>query len=182
MKILALDPGTTQTGWVIIDEKMRISQFGIHNNRQVLKMIKDKDAELDLLATEMIGSYGMAVGKEVFETCVWIGRFIQYWKEPDKVIIVYRKDVKMHLCHSMRAKDANIRQAIIDLYEPLGGGSTPQIGTKDRPGPLYGVSSHVWPAIGVAIVALHQSKKLDLPDTLPLYQTNGITIEEPPPF
>lgn len=178
MKILALDPGTTQTGWCIMSSDTRVIQHGITSNQRLLAMLSNVDA--DKMATEMIASYGMAVGKEVFETCVWIGRFTQAWKEPDKVMVIYRKDVKMHLCRSTRAKDANIRQAIIDLYQPTGGGTVPQIGTKAQPGPLYGVSSHVWPAIGVALVAHHQSKTLDLPDTLPLYQTNG--EEAPAPF
>jgi hypothetical protein len=99
----------------------------------------------------MIASYGMPVGREVFETCVWIGRFMEQWGAPDRVNLVYRKDVKMHLCGSPRAKDANIRQALIDLFEPTGGGKTPQIGTKAKPGPLYGVSTHAWPALGVAV-------------------------------
>lgn len=182
MKILALDPGTTQTGWAIVDEKLRISEHGIHDNRYLLRMIQQRGSEFDRLATEMISSQGMAVGKSVFDTCVWIGRFVQAWREPEQAIIIFRHQVKMHLCNSTRAKDANIRQAIIDLYEPLGGGNTPQIGNKERPGPLYGVSSHVWPAIGVAIVAHHQSKTLELPDTLPLYQANGIVVDSPLPF
>ena len=178
MKILALDPGTTQTGWCIVGPDLRVIKHGISNNHYVLNMLADVEA--DKLATEMIASYGMPVGKEVFETCIWIGRFMQAWRAPDSTIIVYRKVVKMHLCGTTRAKDTNVRQAIIDLYEPSGGGATPQIGTKARPGPLYGVSTHIWPAIGVAIVAHHQSKTLQLPDALPLYQTNG--EEAPAPF
>jgi hypothetical protein len=106
------------------------------------------------LAIEMIASYGMAVGREVFETCVWIGRFMQAWHEPAAVRLVYRRDVKLHLCGTPQAKDPNVRQALLDMFPRTGGGATPQIGTKARPGPLYGVSSHAWPALGVAITAL----------------------------
>lgn len=95
------------------------------------------------LAIEMIASYGLAVGREVFETCVWIGRFQQAWRQPSDVRLVYRRDVKLHLCGSPRAKDANIRQALIDKVGPQG--------TKKAPGPTYGVRSHAWAALGVAV-------------------------------
>lgn len=177
MNILALDPGTTQTGWAIIADDIRVIDHGISNNKELVLHIKtgtmSRKGDYEKIACEMIASYGLPVGREVFETCIWIGRFMQAWRAPEEVIIVYRKDVKMHLCGTTRAKDTNVRQAIIDLYEPTGGGATPQIGTTKQPGPLYGVSSHVWPAIGVGIVAHHQSGKLKLPDTLPLFQTNG---------
>ena len=104
-----------------------------------------------ILAIEMIASYGMPVGREVFETCVWIGRMVQVSHDPDNVVLVYRQAVKLHLCGTPRAKDSNIRQALLDLYPRTGGGKTPQIGTKALPGPLYGVTSHAWPALGVAI-------------------------------
>jgi hypothetical protein len=99
--------------------------------------------EYDLCACEMIASYGMAVGKEVFETCVWIGRFVEIAYEP--VQLVYRRDVKLHLCHSPRAKDANVRQALIDRLGPQG--------TKKNPGPTYGMKSHLWAALAVAVYA-----------------------------
>ena len=57
-----------------------------------------------------------------------------------------RKAVKIHLCGSMRAKDPNIRQALIDRY----GGSS-AIGRKATPGPLYGVAGDVWAALAVAV-------------------------------
>lgn len=69
----------------------------------------------------MIASYGMAVGKTVFDTCVWIGRFkeIADFNSVD-VEYIYRKDEKMNICHSMKAKDSNIRQALIDRFGPVG--------------------------------------------------------------
>jgi hypothetical protein len=155
--ILAIDPGTTQSGWCILDDGF-IQDCGVMPNDELVEMLAKPDVgtPIRFLAIEMIASYGMAVGREVFETCVWIGRFKQAWPTPDAVRLVYRKDVKLHLCGTTKAKDANIRQALIDLFPATGGGKTPQIGIKSQPGPLFGVSSHAWPALGVAIVAQHQ--------------------------
>jgi hypothetical protein len=101
--------------------------------------------DADALAIEMVASYGMPVGREVFETVRWIGRMQQVWHNPEAVRFVYRQDVKLHLCGSPRAKDANIRQALIDKLGP--------VGTKAAPGPLYGIKSHVWSALAVAVTA-----------------------------
>jgi hypothetical protein len=99
-------------------------------------------------AVEMVASYGMAVGAEVFNTCVWIGRF---WAamEPrfSTVLLVPRLKVKQHLCHDSRAKDANIRQALLDKY----GGKEKAIGKKAAPGPLYDIKSHLWAALALAV-------------------------------
>jgi hypothetical protein len=57
--------------------------------------------------------------------------------------LVYRHQVKMHICGHPRAKDSNIRQALIDKLGP--------VGTKAAPGPLYGVKSHAWAAVAVAV-------------------------------
>jgi len=116
-------------------------------NGDVIGMLHNPDngAAKVQLAIEMVASYGMAVGREVFETCVWIGRFQQAWHAPEAVRLIYRRDVKLHLCGSARAKDSNIRQAVIDLLGPPG--------TKREPGPTYGVRSHAWSALAVAVTA-----------------------------
>lgn len=159
MNILAIDPGTTQSGWCRYNGNAVIDS-GVLKNEDMLHAISVSSARgtADRLAIEMIASYGMPVGREVFETCVWIGRFKQVWRNPEEVELVYRKDVKMHLCGTTKAKDPNVRQALIDLFPAVGGGKTPQIGTKGQPGPLYGVSSHAWPALGVAITAAHRER------------------------
>ncbi|MGA0608852.1 hypothetical protein [Caldimonas sp. KR1-144] len=139
--ILAIDPGTTESGWCRYGLG-KVIESGVEPNDAMLTRLYQR-VGFDLLAIEMVASYGMAVGREVFETCVWIGRFQQQFAEPGKVRLVYRKDVKLHLCGSPRAKDSNIRQALIDrLGAP---------GTKRAPGGTYGVKSHAWPALAVAV-------------------------------
>lgn len=148
MIVLAIDPGPEQSGWVRLLGD-RLLESGVSPNDRMLEIVRRGDAAV--CAIEMIASYGMAVGREVFETCVWIGRLQQSWHRPDDVRLVYRRAVKLHLCGSPKAKDTNIRQALLDRWPRSGGGATPQVGTKGQPGPLYGISSHAWPALGVAV-------------------------------
>lgn len=154
MTILAIDPGTTESGWCIYHPERGILGAGVKPNDLILNEIRYQP--VDHLAIEMIASYGMAVGKEVFETCVWIGRMVETFHAPSDVRLIYRRDVKLHLCGTTQAKDANVRQAVVDLFPRTGGGRTPQVGTKKQPGPLYGVTSHAWSALAVALTALHQ--------------------------
>jgi len=147
--IIGIDPGTHQSAWIeYTPEAHQIGDFGIEDNKTLVDQLAWGNWRDHDLAIEMIASYGMPVGQEVFETCVWIGRFIEAFCGGE---FVYRKDVKLHLCQSPRAKDANVRRAIIDLFPATGGGKIPQVGTKKHPGPLYGVSTHVWAALGVAL-------------------------------
>lgn len=156
--ILAIDPGTNESGWCLYDGE-RVRASGVMPNSTMIDHLPNQHDLVDVLAIEMVASYGMPVGREVFETVRWIGRFQQAWMWPEDVRLVYRKDVKMHLCGTTKAKDSNIRQAILDLFPRTGGGKTPQIGIKALPGPLYGVSSHAWPALGVALTCAHQLKQ-----------------------
>jgi hypothetical protein len=142
--ILAIDPGTERSGWCSF-EHGRVIAHGVSLNDEVLRMLPSWHASGGRLAIEMIASYGMAVGREVFETCLWIGRFQQAWPDPTSVRLIYRKDIKLHLCGTPRAKDANIRQALLDKV----GGQ----GVKAHPGPTYGIKSHAWAALAVAVTA-----------------------------
>lgn len=151
--ILAIDPGTTESGWVTFSSDGCVIASGVLENVELLREIGSGGiGTADEMAIEMVASYGMAVGKEVFETCVWIGRFVQAWRNPESARLVYRRDVKLHLCGSPRAKDANIRQALIDLLGPQG--------TKKAPGPTYGVKSHAWAALAVAVTTHAKLKEL----------------------
>jgi hypothetical protein len=156
MRLVALDPGTTETGYVVINGTA-IVEAGVRENEDLRKFLYEI-AVNHHCAIEMVASYGMAVGREVFETCVWIGRFYEVFaSQRIKPALVYRKDVKLHLCGTSKAKDLNVRRAILDLYPSFGGGANPQIGTKGHPGPLYGVKSHAIAALAVALTYAHKA-------------------------
>jgi len=148
-RLIAIDPGTTESAYVVM-EGSTVLAHGIVSNMAMLARITvlpDADASLAVehMAYEMVACYGMPVGREVFETCVWIGRFIEAFR--GEATPIYRTDVKSRLCHSPKAKDPNIRQALLDLY----GGKEKAIGKKKTPGPLYGIHSHEWAALAVAV-------------------------------
>lgn len=147
MKILAIDPGNSESAFVASGDG-RTFDFGKVPNLEMLSNIHDDTYDCDHLAIEMIASYGMPVGREVFETCVWIGRYIEAFGAVRPHTLVYRRDVKLHLCGQARAKDGNIRAALIDKFGP---GKEKAIGKKKSPGPLYGFSDDVWAALGVYV-------------------------------
>lgn len=151
--ILAIDPGNTHSGYAVIEPgTCRPINVGKIPNNEVLDLIRA--VHYSHLSIEMIASYGMAVGKEVFDTCVWIGRFIQHHNDYNSPTnadygLTYRRDIKLHHCHSSKAKDANIIQALIDRFaygEPNRGK-----GTKSQPGWFYGFAADIWQAYALAV-------------------------------
>lgn len=148
-RLLAFDPGNEQTAWVVWDyRKQKIVRFGLEPNDVVLTRILHGDFDdCRRFACEMIASYGMAVGRTVFETCVFVGAALQTWTlvTGKPCGRVYRQEVKLEVCKSPKANDSNIRAALIDMLGPPG--------RKATPGPTFGVSKDVWAALGVAVTA-----------------------------
>lgn len=152
--IFGIDPGTRQSGWVCLSAN-RVTSSGVSPNEHVLERIRAMSGyasvgmlEPTTLAIERYEARGMPTGEDSIETILWTGRFWQAWHKPKEVRLVLRRFVKLTLCGSTKAKDPNVRQALIDRF----GGKEAAIGSKKAPGPLYGVSSHAWAALGVAVV------------------------------
>ena len=146
--ILAIDPGTVQSAWIIFSGG-RAERFGIQANVELLADLRSETRWgrplADVAVIEKIESFGMTVGAEVFETVHWSGRFTEAL-HPTPVIQLPRRTVKLHLCGSPRAKDPNIRQALLDRF-----GGKAATGTKAHPGPLHGIHGDLWAALAVAV-------------------------------
>lgn len=141
--VIGIDPGPRESAFVVWDGERVVSSGDLPNQELATYL----DSACSPVACEWIESFGMAVGREVFETVFAVGMFSQH---VDRLRLVPRRDVKLHLCQSPRAKDTNIRQALIDRCG--------DVGTKKNPGPLFGISQHRWAALAVAVTAHDLSK------------------------
>jgi len=150
--ILSIDPGPVQSAFAVLDEYLKPIEFGILPNDELLDRLHwgEFEGKNDYFAIEMVAHYGkgMPAGKDVFDTCVWIGRFWQEADCPYKEFIYRLPDITI-LCGSMRAKDGNIRQALIDRFaqHDFKNGK----GTVKNKDWFYGVSKDVWAAIAVGV-------------------------------
>lgn len=152
--IFAIDPGNIQSGYAVIEmPNFRLASFGKVDNGELIRLLEIYNNRRELgdpnvFVIEKIASYGMPVGADVFDTCIWIGRFSHALKNK-KQEFVYRKDEKITLCGSMKAKDTNIRQALINRYAKFDYKNGK--GTKANQDTFYGVSKDVWAAIAVGV-------------------------------
>lgn len=155
--VLAIDPGNTQSAYVVIDTDRRPLWFGKVPNDELRTLLHANWWEWnpDATAIEMIASYGMAVGADVFETCVWIGRFDETLRRLTRAPeLIKRNPIKVHHCHSSKAKDSNITQALVDRFAP--GQPNRGKGTKADPGWFYGFAADVWQAYALAVYVADQ--------------------------
>lgn len=158
--ICAIDPGNEKSAYVLIGPDLRPVSFCKDDNElmydHMINSLQDLEPGDTLeFGIEMIASYGLPVGSEVFETVLWIGRVLERLKRYP-VTLVFRKDEKMMICGSMKAKDANIRQALVDRFAP--GAANMGKGTKKSPGWFYGFRADIWQAYAVG-VTLHDMKE-----------------------
>ena len=147
MRVAAIDPGTTHSAVVVYDGTYRAILW--HAKLPNADLLAAWPAVLEKWSAdpvvEMVASYGMPVGREIFETVLYIGQLVQIAR-PRTTRLLYRKEEKIHLCGSMKAKDGNIRQSLIDkLGAP---------GVKKAQGKTYGISGDEWAALACAVTAV----------------------------
>ncbi len=160
--ILAIDPGYEVSAWVLYDGAA-VLEHAIEPNDELLRRLRTASwrvGEIQAIVIEQIESFGMAVGREVFETVFWTGRIFEasLWRSRNTTRMP-RKAVKLHLCESTRATDSNIRVALMDRF----GGSAKAVGKKASQGPLYGIKSHEWASLALAVTWWDQRVKDDEP-------------------
>lgn len=155
--LLAIDPGPTESAYCLMTQRFEVLDKGKVLNASLLDYIWLHAGEIDRIACEMVASYGMAVGAEVFETCVMIGR-IERTADMRQIprSRVFRIDEKIRICHDSRAKDANIRRALIDRFARHD--KKRGTGTIKNPDWFYGFKSDIWSAFAVGVVDIERRR------------------------
>jgi len=204
MRILSIDPGNRYSGVVIYDsDKNEVPYKNTFDddNEGLINLVRScappfPQHDVSVVVVEGVKSYGMAVGDDVFSTCIWIGELRRVCKDSGLPFrLVYRKNYVTHVTGSPRGKDSNVRAALIERWgyadvaiggkrckncngNGVVGRSKCRICGKNKnkeccgempvkdtcpacngttweypPGPLYGISSHAWPALAMAVYA-----------------------------
>ena len=156
--ILGLDPGPETSGLVVYEQP-----GGVPHGRVVLA-----NPKADLLEVRVqLTHWGLVTHREgstldvviertqagppstaVVRTTEVVGRMMEMCSVRGRPAhLYYRRQVLQALgCARQGNKDSHVRNALIEIH---GGTRQVAIGRKAAPGPLYGVSSHAWQALGV---------------------------------
>jgi hypothetical protein len=154
--ILAIDPGDKVSSYALIDpHDCRPREVGeLPNHELRVELLRGRLRVVSSrIVVEMIESYGMPVGREIFDTVWWTGRFVEV-ALPVEVEMIGRKAVKRHHCGTTAAKDPNVAQALIDRFAP--GERNRGKGTKAQPGWFFGFAGGMWQAYALAVYAADQ--------------------------
>jgi len=154
MKILAIDPGTTQSAYILWNtEKQTVLSCGLmDNNPFVKKYISFVQCKMaDLIAVEMIQNYGFQMGRSTIETIMFVGELKAFWDANHYDVTEFklygRPTIKGHF---NAKKDAMIRASLRMRY-----------GEHEfkKGGKFYGVKKDIWSAMAIA-VALTENPNL----------------------
>jgi len=139
---LAIDPGSKESGWcAYFPCAKQVTACGIDHNERMLCILWEDAFRNSPVVCEWVTHYGFKVGSTTFDTCRWVGRF-------EQSLAIPRWEVKRHWCGRPAAADQNVRAAVVERF---GGTTKAAKGTKKKPGPLYGVKSHIWQAVALAV-------------------------------
>ena len=148
--VLGIDPGPTNCGAVLYEAEARRVHFA-WKSLTVAEALAAIECRPQLVAIERVQSYGIA-GASLLQTARSAGRLeqaAQGLRLPTRLI--YRREVLRALDVTGKGnRDALVRQRLIEMH---GGERRAAQGTKKAPGPLYGVASHAWAALAVAVAA-----------------------------
>ena len=176
MRLLAIDPGSQQSGWLILDTESWLPlAFGKDANDAVLRMCwageamrAGRSVAWSAAVIEWMAPRGMPTSAEEMETCWWHGRFREALGNregkladlDDEPVVhrILRARVQKHIS-GPGASDARIRAALIDRYGGIGG-KRAAVGLKASPGPLYGIANDAWAALALAVTQMDAMRGL----------------------
>ena len=150
--ILAIDPGTTESGWVLYDPNCAQPAYDFAKERNAVvfqRLIERRFADNPTVVIEHFVSRGNRLGEDSLETIRWATRFESavWFTTGAAPHLVTRRTVQMWICESL-ADDAGIRRTLTDRFGPE---RKVAVGSRAKPGPLFGLPPDCWQALALAI-------------------------------
>lgn len=177
MKIMAIDPGTTESAYVILDNQYQILSADKVGNDVILSIIADAPG-LDAVIIEDIeprysstdrSAAGAVMGQSTIETIKAFGRFS--WQASLRGLMVgsiFRRDERSCLIPTKRNglpplpetapkhADGQIRSSLIRRFARHD--KERGRGTKANPDTFYGFRGDMWQAMAVGVTWLDREK------------------------
>lgn len=155
--ILGIDTGSEETGICLIEATtFKPIVFGKIPNVNMFDWFNQNNDKINeencIVAYEQFKNYGMPIGDSTIKSIEWNGRFLQHLEDVYNIKQwhpVMRVEEKINICGSIKAKDSNIRQALINRFG--------EVGTKKKPGFFYGFKKDIWSAFAVAVTFIDKN-------------------------
>ena len=113
LKILAIDPGQTESAWVLMED-YKIHSCNIEENESIRKALDFDEWQQDIIALEYVVAYGRS-GKEVSDTAFEAGRLVQSSKSG--FIGITRSKSRGWICGG-RGSDSKVVESLIRRFTP----------------------------------------------------------------
>jgi hypothetical protein len=148
--IIGIDPGSEETAYAVMSEDYAVVEADKQDNNRFLDftlpaLIK---SGIGTVVIEGIQSYGMAVGKTVFETCYIVGECRRIAAIEEVNCYIYpRPEYARALIGGMKVKDSLIRQALLTRF-----------GSDKKGGPLHKLKGNSDKRSAYAVAVYHADK------------------------
>ena len=154
-RFIAIDPGPLEAGVVVISPHPFQVVFSQADMPHALLEGTVARSRLPVVVEDIRNSYGNSIDNTTVRTIKNIGRLeflldrlgLEYAMMP-------RIDVKMTLLGRAAAKDAEVSARVREIVSTITGVEESALkGRKKDPGPCYGMKSHSWQALALALAA-----------------------------
>lgn len=165
MTIIGIDPGPERSACAVyqVHPVPRTPPEAFETDNPNVARFLRTASRADALVIEWPQSRGLPVGESVFRTCYWAGWFAAEFGPV--VVEVTRPYIVRHFCGATHYLQDGSRKAVTKamvkaaIYNRFGGDRQAAVGTKARPGPLYGLKGdHVYDALACALWYAETSK------------------------
>lgn len=177
MKLLAIDPGTTQSAYVMLDEKYRILSADKVDNETMIAIIADAPGVDVVVIEDMEPRYtsgdrsaaGAVMGASTIQTIKWMGQFgRQAAMRGLGVDWIFRRDERSALIPTKKNglpplppgtpahADGQIRASLIQRFARYD--TATGKGTKKEPDVFYGFAGDMWQAMAVGVTWLDKRR------------------------
>lgn len=175
-KILAVDPGTDMSAYCVMQPDYSVISAAKVPNEELHSLIARGGMDelvIECMEPRFLGgekTQGQMIGSETYETCIWIGRFMELAMRMDMPVHrVYRSEERSRLIPTKKNKlpalpentgqtaDAKIRASLIQRFakhdKKNGKGNAKN---KDV---FYGFKGDMWSAFAVGAVHLDRARE-----------------------